>query len=193
MAPAIWPSLVLALAAWVVALSRTLVLSVHGAGDGAQLAAALERRLLRGDRARALALCRALPRCWAAELALCALCDDVPEAELASVLEELRGDYRVRVQTGIGALGSLSRMAFPLALGGAILALSSALGGVTEVTQVERALGSALQCMTAGVLTTVFCRVSADWLRKQGARRLHELAAVTRAITHAIQTCSART
>jgi hypothetical protein len=184
---ALWPSLLLGLAAWGIAAWRVIVLSLHAAVDAPQLVAALERRLGRGDRAGALALCCALPRCWAAELGVSVLRDVSAAAELSGLLEELRSTYRLRAELGIGALTALSRMAFPLALGGAIVALSSALTGTSAVTQVERALGSALQCMTVGVLTSVFCRLSAELLRKQATRRLHEVAAVARALTQAVE------
>jgi hypothetical protein len=181
---ALWPSLLLGLAAWCVAMWRAVVLSLHAGADAPLLAAALERRLVRGDRSGALALCRALPRCWAAQLALSVLSGLGPDAELRGLLEDLRSAYCLRSQLGIGALSALSRMAFPLALGGAIIALSSALGGAAEVTQVERALSSALQCMTVGVLTTVFCRVSAELLRKHATLRVQELATVARALAN---------
>ena len=126
-------------------------------------------------------MCHKLARAWAAVVAAAALRAG-SDTEVSSLLEDLRDAYRQRAQLGLGALSALSRMAFPLALAGAVVALSSALAGEVAVTQVERALGSALQCMTVGVLTSVFCRVSAELLRKQASQRMLEIAAVARVL-----------
>lgn len=174
MSAAAWPSVGLGLVAWAVALWRCSALSLRAPVDARQLAAALAARLTRGDRAGAIALCEALRGGWAADSA-CAVLQEASLAELPALLEEQRSAYRARAELGIGALHALGRMAFPLALGSAIIALSAPLAEVSGVPQVERALASAVQCVTAGLLTYVFSRISADWLRKLGARRLREI------------------
>ena len=178
---AVWPSVLLGAAAWAVAAWRAAVLNWNAGVDEPQLVAALEGQLSRGDASGASALCHALAPAWAAEVAAAALRERSP-AEVANVLEDLRAVYRQRAQLGIGVLAGLSRIAFPLALAGAIVALSSGFAGEGALTQVEHALGSALQCMSVGVLTSVFCRVSAELLRKQASLRMAEIAAVTRVL-----------
>ena len=101
------------------------------------------------------------------------------------MIEEQRSAYRSRAELGLGALRAFSRMAFPLALGSAIIALSTPLAGATALQDVERALGAALQCVTVGLLTNVFCRTSSQMLRQQAGRRMHEISVVSRVLRKA--------
>jgi hypothetical protein len=167
----------LGLLAWAVALWRCGVLTLRAPVAAPLLAAALARR----DRSAALALCEALPGAWAAASARAALTEASP-AELPGRIEEELRAYRARAELGLGALHALGRMAFPLALGSAIIALSTPLAEASRVQEVERALAAAVQCVTTGLLTHVFCRSSADWLRKLGARRLREIKIVSEAL-----------
>jgi len=179
---AAWPSVVLGLLAWTVALWRCAELAWRAPAAAPQLAAALVQRLARDDDARARALCEALPRCWAAQCAGAALRQASSRAELAGLMLEQHSAYRSRAELGLGALGAFGRMAFPLALGSAIIALSTPLAGGAGTAQVELALGAALQCITAGLLTSVFCRTSRDVLRALAARRLREISVVSAAL-----------
>jgi hypothetical protein len=102
------------------------------------------------------------------------------------VVEELRVAYAQRAQSGIAALRALGRMAFPLALGTAIVSMSGAFGA-PDIASVERALSSALQCLTVGVLSAVFCRISAGVVSRQGQARMREIGAVCRGIQPALE------
>jgi hypothetical protein len=105
-------------------------------------------------------------------------------------LEELQALYRQRAQAGLFALQALSRMAIPLALGIGIAVMSGAFVDA-DVSSVEQALSSALQCLTVAVMNILFCRVSAAFVKRQGEARLREIVAVGRGLTAALGAASA--
>lgn len=181
---ALWPGLLLALVAIGVASRRVYIVAWRAPVAAAPLTAALQRQIARGEIPRAIALCRALEHAWAAQCAEECL---QPEARssLASVVEELRVSYAARASQGLGALRALSRMSFPLALGTAIATMSGAFAAA-DVTRVETALSGALQCMTVGVMTAMFCRASVALVSRQGAARMKEITAVCRGTMDAL-------
>jgi hypothetical protein len=181
---ALWPGLLLALVAVGVAGRRVYVVAWQAPVAAAPLTAALQRQIARGDIARSIALCRVLEPAWAAQCAEECLQTE-GRSSLASVVEELRASYAQRAGQGLEALRALSRMSFPLALGTAIVTMSGAFAAA-DVARVEQALSGALQCMTVGVMTAVFCRASAVVVSRQGAARMKEIAAVCRGTIDAL-------
>lgn len=185
MSNALWPCLLLGLLALGIAGSRVYVLAWQAPVAAAPLTAALIRHLARAELARACALCAALERGWAADCAwrwLQASQDAAERASLPGLVEELQASYRQRAQTGLFALHALSRMAFPLALGTAILVMSGAFVAA-DVTGVQLALSTALQGLTVAVMTSVFCKLSAGIVKRLGEARLREISAVCRGLT----------
>lgn len=183
MSLAVWPGVLLGLAALGIACRRVYVLAWQAPVAAPALTAALTRQIENGELAKALALCKALEPGWAAacaEQCLRASREQQLQA-LSSVIEELRDAYAQRAQAGIEALRALGRMAFPLALGTAIVSMSSAFVGA-DLEQVERALSTALQCFTVGLTSAVFCRVSAALVSRQSEARMREIAAVCRGL-----------
>jgi hypothetical protein len=181
LSPALWPSLLIASLALGIAGRRVYVLAWQAPVDAAPLNAALTGQIARGEIARAIALCQALERAWAAECAEACLQESVQQQRAAptSVVEELRVTYAERAGQGLEALRALSRLSFPLALGAAIMTMSGAFVAA-DVTHVEQALSTALQCLIVAVMTAVFCRVSAAVVSRQGAARMREIALVCR-------------
>lgn len=96
-------------------------------------------------------------------------------------MQELRVTYAQRAEQGVEALRTLGRIAFPLALGTAIVTMSGAFA-VADIERVERALSTAAQCMTVGLVTAVFCRVSVAVVSRQAAGRMREIAVVCRGL-----------
>jgi hypothetical protein len=182
---ALWPCVLLGLLALGIAAARVYVLAWQAPVAAAPLAAALTRQIACGEFARAYSLCRALPRCWAAECAEECLRASEERAPLAGVIEELNVTYAARASAGLGALQTLGRMAFPLALATAILSLSGAFAEA-DVARVESALSTAVQAFTAGLMATVFCRVGASIVSRQGEARMKEIAAVCRGVAAAL-------
>jgi hypothetical protein len=182
LSPLIWPCLLLGLAAVGIAAGRVYELTWRAPVAAAPLTTALVSQIAAGDMARARALCDALRRCWAADCA--AECLRSSE-QLPAVIEDLRSMYGQRAKSGLGALHALGRIAFPLALGTAVVSMSGAFADA-DVARVEAALGTALQSMTLAVATTVFCRVSATVVSRQGEARLREVAAVCRGMQDAL-------
>ena len=182
-----WPGLLLGLAALGIAGWRVYVLAWQAPVAAPALAAALTRQIEKGELGKAFALCRALEPCWAAECAeQCLQASREPEHRaLSSVVEELRDAYAQRAQSGIEALRALGRMAFPLALGTAIVSMSSAFAD-SDIERVERALSTALQCFTLGLTAAVFCRASAALVSRQAEARMREIAAVCRGLMAAL-------
>jgi hypothetical protein len=181
---ATWPGLLLALVAIGIASRRVYIVAWRAPVAAAPLTAALQRQLARGELARAIALCRALEHAWAAQCAEECL-QTQPRSALASLVEELRVSYAQRAGQGLEALRALSRMSFPLALGMAIVTMSGAFAAA-DATRVEHALSGALQCMTVGVMTAVFCRASAAIVSRQGAARMKEISVVCRGTLEAL-------
>lgn len=175
---ALWPGILLALVAVGVASRRVYIVAWQAPVAVAPLMAALQRQIARGEIARAVALCRTLEHAWAAQCAEECLQMEARSA-LASEVEELRASYAERAGQGLEALRALSRMSFPLALGTAIFTMSGAFAEA-DLSRVEQALSGALQCMTVGVMTAVFCRASAVIVSRQGAARMKEIAVVCR-------------
>jgi hypothetical protein len=180
---ALWPSLLLVIMAIAIAGRRVYVLAWQAPVAAAPLMAALQAQIARGELMRAIALCRALERAWAAECAeaclQASLDQDQDGAAPKHVVEELRVTYAQRAGQGLETLRALSRLSFPLALAAAIVTMSGAFGGA-DVTRVELALSTALQCLIVAVVTAVFCRVSAAMVSRQGAARMREIALVCR-------------
>jgi hypothetical protein len=181
---ALWPGLLLALVAIGIASRRVYIVAWQAPVAAAPLTAALQRQIARGEIARAVALCRTLEHAWAAQCAEECL-QMGARSSLGSVVEELRASYSLRAGQGLDALRALSRMSFPLALGSAIVTMSGAFAAA-DVTRVEQALGGALQCMTVGVMTAMFCRASAVIVSRQGAARMKEIALVCRGAIDAL-------
>lgn len=177
MSTLLWPGLLLALVAIGVASRRVYVVAWQAPVAADPLTAALDRWIARGDLARAIALCRALEHAWAAQCAEACLRASQERDSLTSVVEELRVSYAQRAGQGLDALRALSRMSFPLALGTAIVTMSSAFVGA-DVTRVQQALSAALQCMIVGVMTAGFCRASAAIVSRQGSARMKEISVV---------------
>jgi hypothetical protein len=48
---------------------------------------------------------------------------------------------------------------------------------------VQLALSTAIQCLTMALMTSVFCKLSAGIVQRQGEARLREIAAVCRGLT----------
>ena len=184
MSAALWPGLLLALVAISVASRRVYIVAWQAPVAAVPLMAALQRQIGRGEIARATALCRALEHGWAAQCAEECL-QTKSQTSFASEVEELRVRYAQRAGQGLEALRALSRMSFPLALGTAIVTMSGAFAAA-DVTRVEQALSGALQCMTVGVMTAVFCRASAVIVSRQGAARMKEIAVVCRGTVDAL-------
>jgi hypothetical protein len=181
---ALWPGLLLALVAIGIAGRRVYIVAWQAPVAAAPLTAALQRQIARGEIARAVALCRTIEHAWAAQCAEECLQTE-PRSSLASLVEELRASYAQRAGQGLEALRALSRMSFPLALGAAIFTMSGAFAAA-DVTRVEQALSGALQCMTVGVMTAMFCRASAVIVSRQGAARMKEIAVVCRGTIDAL-------
>ncbi|HTU58254.1 MAG TPA: hypothetical protein VMF89_07465, partial [Polyangiales bacterium] len=181
---AIWPGLLLAVIAISIAGRRVYIVAWRAPVAAAPLTAALQRQIARGEVARAIALCRALEPAWAAQCAEQCLQTE-PRSALARVVEDLRDSYAERAGQGLEALRALSRMSFPLALGTAIVTMSGAFAAA-DVTRVEQALSGALQCMTVGVMTAMFCRMSAVIVSRQGAARMKEISVVCRGTIDAL-------
>jgi hypothetical protein len=175
----------LTIAAIGIAGRRVYVLAWQAPVAAAPLTAALVRQIGSGELAGAIALCRALDRCWAAECAEVCLQASQDRAELSSVVEELRVTYAQRAGQGLEALRALGRMSFPLALAAAIVTMSGAFAAA-DVTRVEQALSTALQCLIVGAVSTVFCRVSTGIVSRQGAARMREIAGVCRGAMEAL-------
>ncbi|HET8937360.1 MAG TPA: hypothetical protein VFN67_28150 [Polyangiales bacterium] len=184
---ALWPGLLLGLAALGIAGFRVYVLTWQAPVAAPALAAALSRHVEKGELAKAIALCRALAPCWAAVCAEQCLqaSRELEHPALTSVVEELRITYTQRAGAGVEALRALGRMAFPLALATAIVSMSSAFVGA-DLEQVERALSTALQCFIVGLTSAVFCRASTAVVSRQGEARLREIAAVCRGLVAAL-------
>lgn len=178
MSAALWPGLLLAVAAWCIAGRRVYVLCWLAPADAGQLGAALARRLSQGQRGKASALCDALEGCWPA-------CCAAEILRGTASADELQAAYGVRAQQGLDALGGLGRMAFPLALGAAIVVMGQA-SGTAAPAQVEAALSVALQSLTLGLMSTVFCRASAAAVRRLGQARMREVATVCGRVSEAL-------
>jgi hypothetical protein len=187
----LWPSVLVALLALGIAGRRVYVLAWQAPVAALPFTAALTAQIARGELARASALCRALARTWAAECAEACLQASHEHSELKPVVEELRVSYAQRAGQGLEALRALSRLSFPLALGAAIMTMSGAFVAA-DVTRVEQALSTALQCLIVAVMTAVFCRVGAAIVSRQGAARMREIAVVCRGMMEALAAAGAR-
>ena len=185
MSPALWPGLLLTIASIAIAARRVYVLTWQAPVAATPLTAALTRQIASGELARASALCRALDPGWAAACAEACLRASQDRFPLKAVVEELRVAYAQRAGQGLEALRALGRMSFPLALGAAIVTMSGAFVAA-DVTRVEQALSTALQCMIVGVMSAVFCRASAAIVSRQGAARMREIAVVCRGTVDAL-------
>jgi hypothetical protein len=182
---ALVPGLLLGLAAAGVAAARVYAVAWRAPVAATPLAAALTRHIARGELTKAADLCRALERGWAADCAAKYLAASTEPAGTAGLAEELRVTYAQQARAGVEVLRALGRMAFPLALGAAIATMSGAFAS-SDVASVEAALSTALQCLTVGVLSVVFCRASATVVSRQGAARMKEIAAVIRGVQAAL-------
>jgi biopolymer transport protein ExbB/TolQ len=182
---ALLPCLGLALAAWGIAAWRLYVLAVQAQVDAGSLASALERRIHAGHVTQAQRLCTAMQRTWAADCAQRVLASDDDPGRLTHLIDDLRADYRLQAQWGLGALATLGRMAFPAALGTAIVVMGGA-AAQPEIARVEDALGQASASVMLGVIVAVFCRVSASILRRQGDARMREIGTVCRCVVRAL-------
>jgi hypothetical protein len=161
------------------------VLAVQAQVDAVSLASALERRIQSGQLTQAQRLCAALQRAWAAQCAQRVLASDEDPGGLTFLVDDLRAGYRLQAQWGLGALQTLGRMAFPAALGTAIIVMGGA-ATQPEIARVEHALGQASQSVMLGVTVAVFCRVSASVLRRQGDARMREIGTVCRSVVRAL-------
>lgn len=186
MSVALLPGLLVVALATSIAVRRTYELTWRAPVAAAPLTAALQAKIARAELGAAISLCRALSPAWAAACAAQCLRASEERSPLAGVVEELRVTYAQRASRGVEALRALGRMSFPLALGSAILAMSSA-AAAADVTQVEQALSIALQAMIVGLTTVVFCRMSAIVLSRQGALRMREIAVVCRGTVRALE------
>jgi hypothetical protein len=106
-------------------------------------------------------------------------------AELRFLADDLRASYRLRALWGLGTLRALGRMAFPVALGTAIVVMGRA-AAQADVTSVERALSLAFESLTLGVMSAVFCRASATMLQRQAEARAREISLVCRRVAAAL-------
>jgi hypothetical protein len=191
MEAAVWPCVLLGLLAFCIAGSRVYILAWQAPVAAVPLTAALTRHVARGELSQACALCTALAPSWAADCAWhCLQASQERAAErgftgVALTIEELQASYRQRAQAGLFALQALSRMAFPLALGTAMVVMSGAFVDA-DVSRVEHALATALQGLTVAVMNIVFCRVSAVIVARQGEARLREIGAVCRGLAAAL-------
>jgi len=175
------PSLALAAVAWLVAGLRTYELAWRAVLDSSAFQAALEARLSSGQLPEAIALCRALAPAWPADYARALLEARAQGGEAEETLDELREGYEFRAQKGLSVLLSLSRMAFPLALGSAIVVLSGAFDAASiDIQQAERALRAAFECLLTGGLTVFFCRSAFALLGQKAASRVREIRALDR-------------
>jgi hypothetical protein len=174
LSPAVLLNLGLAICAFALAAWRVYVLGVRAALDLEAFRATLERRVSARDHDGAVALCRALPNVWAAQSALAML-------EEAEPSDDVLASYGFEAQRGLTPLFTLSRMALPLALASAIVVLSQAFTA-NETQDAQRALGSALQCLTVGLLSMLFCRSALGFLQRQARARMHEIRAVATAL-----------
>ena len=174
----VWPLILLGTAAWLIALRSVIALSWRAPVD----APALIRSLKGKDRAAALALCEQLRPSWAAECGSQLLRAQIAEDQgLAYLAEELDRDFEQAGQRGLDALRTLGRMALPLSLGSAIITLGAGMQAF-EVASAQAALRDALQAVTAGMATLVFCRLSLGSLQRQAAERLDEVRRVANVV-----------
>jgi len=172
------PSLLLAALAWGIVATRIYVLCVTAPVDVVPLQAAIERQLHAGKSELARGLCRGLPEGWAARVAH-ALLEAEPGAARRAAFEEQTAVYRYEAQRSLHALQGLGRMALPLSLGSAMVVMSAAFADTHDVARVHAAVGTAWQCLVTGGLCTLFCRVSAAFLRRVAAERLREIRSIS--------------
>lgn len=188
MSAAIVPGVLLAAASVAVAARRLYELSWRAPVDAEKFARELTLRVTRGDEARALSLCDAVPSGWGADLAGRVLRAITRDGEaLRPLLEELELEYAHVSQRGVDVLGALQRIAIPLALGVAIVVLGSGFdaGGSSGIAagEAQRALQTALQAMSLGLATWVSARVGVSVLRHQASARMAEVRHVVKALS----------
>jgi hypothetical protein len=142
----------------------------------------LKRRLGAPDRAGALALCERLSPSWAATFASRVLRAQLAEDPgLFFVVAELTAEFEHAAQLGLDALRTLARISLPLSLGSAILVLGAGAQSF-NVAGAQTALRDAVQCVTVGVATLAFCRISLGSFQRQATERLAEVRRVSVAL-----------
>ena len=176
--PLVWLSIALGLGALGLTFVRACELTWRAPLAARAFARRLAELIQADDRAAALRLSTRLLPAWGARLASAVLREsDRAQAEFA--LDESFAQFERAAERDQHAIRTLGRMALPLALGSAILALSLAFGGAAgaaiAASTVQAALDCALRSLATGFASAVFCPLAGAFLQRQASARVEEV------------------